>query len=101
MEKYQNDDHKAHGWCSLLATDEWNAYIKDPLNENARLAFISKMTNKEVSQKHISTLWNLLRKHDCDCGKNRKRVQTGRSKALEWIRYDPNYSHNTPCKKEK
>jgi hypothetical protein len=33
MEKYQNDDHKAYGWCSLLATDEWNTYIKDPLNE--------------------------------------------------------------------
>jgi hypothetical protein len=47
MEKYQNDDHKAYGWCSLLATDKWNTYIKDPLNENARLAFISKMTNKE------------------------------------------------------
>ncbi len=24
MEKYQNDDHKAYGWCSLLATDKWN-----------------------------------------------------------------------------
>jgi hypothetical protein len=33
MEKYQNDDHKSYGWCSLLATDEWNRYIKDPLNE--------------------------------------------------------------------
>ncbi len=33
METYQSDDHKAYGWCSLLATDEWNTYIKDPLNE--------------------------------------------------------------------
>ncbi len=34
-------------------------------------------------------------------GKIEKRVQAGRSKALEWIQYDPNYSHNTPCKEEK
>jgi hypothetical protein len=47
MEKYQNDDYKAYGWCGLLATDEWDTYIKDPLNENARLAFIAKMTSKE------------------------------------------------------
>ncbi len=61
METYQNDDYEAFGWCSLLATDEWNTYIKDPLNENARLAFIANMTNKrEVSRKHIFTLWNLL-----------------------------------------
>jgi hypothetical protein len=33
MEKYQNDDHNAYRWCSLLATDKWNTYIKDPLNE--------------------------------------------------------------------
>ncbi len=47
IETYQNDDYKAYGWCSLLATDEWNTYIKDQLNENARSAFIAKMTNKE------------------------------------------------------
>jgi hypothetical protein len=47
METYQNDDYKAFGWCSLLATDECNTYIKDPLNENARLAFTAKVTNKD------------------------------------------------------
>jgi hypothetical protein len=47
MEKYQNDDHKGNGCCSLLATDKWKTYIKDPLNENTRSAFILKMTNKE------------------------------------------------------
>ncbi len=29
-----------------------------------------------------------------------KRVQTSRSKALDWIRYDPNYSHDTTCKEK-
>jgi hypothetical protein len=47
MEKYQNDDHKAYGWCDLLATDKRNTYIKDPQNEIKRSAFILKMTNKE------------------------------------------------------
>jgi hypothetical protein len=54
METYQNDDYKAYGWCSLLATDEWNTYIIDPLNENARLAFIAKMNNKEKFPKNTS-----------------------------------------------
>jgi hypothetical protein len=87
MEKFQNDGYKAYGWCGLLATDKWDTYIKDPLNENARLAFIAKMTNKEEFPKNAScsTLWNLLREHDSDCVKNRKRMQTGRSKALERI----------------
>jgi hypothetical protein len=31
MKKYKNDDHKAYRSCSLLATDKWNTYIKDPL----------------------------------------------------------------------
>jgi hypothetical protein len=53
MEKYQNDDHKAYGWRSLLATDEWNTYIKDQLNEK-RLPFISKMTNKEKFPENTS-----------------------------------------------
>jgi hypothetical protein len=47
MEKYQNDDHKAYGGYDLLATDKWNTYIKDPLDEIKRSAFILKMTNKE------------------------------------------------------
>ncbi len=53
METYQNNDYKAYEWCSLLATDEWNTYIKDPLNENARSAFIAMMTNKEKFPKYI------------------------------------------------
>jgi hypothetical protein len=60
MEKYQNDDHKAYGWCSLLATDEWNTYIKDPLNENARSAFISKMTNKEKFPENTSPPYGIF-----------------------------------------
>ncbi len=47
MIKCNDDDHQAYGWCSLLATDEWNAYIEDPFNENARSEFILKMTNRE------------------------------------------------------
>ncbi len=47
MEKFQNDDYKAYGRCGILATDEWDTCIKDPLNENARSTFIAKMTNKE------------------------------------------------------
>ncbi len=46
MVKFQNDDYKAYGWCGPLATDEWDSYIKDPLNENTRLAFRAKITNK-------------------------------------------------------
>jgi hypothetical protein len=52
MEKFQNDGYKAYGWCGLLATDEWDTYIKDPLNENARPAFIAEMTNKEEFPKN-------------------------------------------------
>jgi hypothetical protein len=62
MGKYQNDDHKAYGCCSLLATDEWNTYIKDPLNENARSAFISKMTNKEKFLKNTSPPYDFFYK---------------------------------------
>ncbi len=60
METYQNDDYKAYGWCSLLATDEWNTYIKDPLNENARSAFIAKMTNKEKFPKNTSPPYGIF-----------------------------------------
>jgi hypothetical protein len=42
------------GWCSLLATDEWNTFIEDPLNENARVAFIAKITNKEKFPENTS-----------------------------------------------
>jgi hypothetical protein len=59
MEKYQNDDHKAYGWCSLLATDKWNTYIKDPLNEK-RSAFILKMTNKEKFTKNTSLPYGIF-----------------------------------------
>ncbi len=54
MIKFKNDDQQAYGWCRLLAIDEWNAYIKDPLNENARLAFILKMTNREKFPRNTS-----------------------------------------------
>jgi hypothetical protein len=54
MEKFQNDDYKAYGWCGLLATDERDTYIKDPLNENTRLKFIAKMTKKEEFPKNAS-----------------------------------------------
>jgi hypothetical protein len=47
MIKCNNDDHQAYGWCSLLATDKRNAYVKDSFNENARSKFISKMSNRE------------------------------------------------------
>ncbi len=60
IEKYQHDDHKAYGCCSLLATDKWNTYIKDPLNENARLAFISKMTNKEKFPENTSPPYEIF-----------------------------------------
>jgi hypothetical protein len=85
METYQNDDYKAYGWCSLLATDEWNTYIKDPLNENARLAFIAKMTDKEKFPENTSPPYGIFYKSMTVTEKNRKRTQTGRSKALEWI----------------
>jgi hypothetical protein len=62
METYQNDGYKAYGWCSLLATDEWNKYIKDPLNENAILAFIAKMTNKEKFSKNTSPPYGIFYK---------------------------------------
>jgi hypothetical protein len=42
-----NNYQQAYGWCSLLATDEWNAYIKGQFNENATSVFILKMTNRE------------------------------------------------------
>jgi hypothetical protein len=60
METYQNDDYKAYGWCSLLATDEWNTYIKDTLHENARLAFIAKMTDKEKFPKNTSPPYGIF-----------------------------------------
>ncbi len=62
MEIYQNDDYKAYGWCILLATDKGNIYIKDPLNENARSAFIGKMTNKEKFPKNTSPPYGIFYK---------------------------------------
>jgi hypothetical protein len=62
METYQNDDYKAYGQCSLLATDEWNKYIKDPLNDSARFAFIAKMTNKEKFPQHTSPPYGIFYK---------------------------------------
>ncbi len=60
--KYQNDDHKAYGWCSLLATDKWKTYIKDQLNEHTRSAFISKMTNKEKFAENTSPPYGIFYK---------------------------------------
>jgi hypothetical protein len=60
METCQNDDYKDYGWCSLLATDMWNTCIKDPLNENARLAFIAKMTNKKTFPKNTSPPYGIF-----------------------------------------
>jgi hypothetical protein len=62
MEKFQHDDYKAYGWCGLLATDEWDTYIRDPLNENVRSAFIAKMTNKEEFPKNASTPYGIFYK---------------------------------------
>ncbi len=62
MEKFQNDDYNAYGWCGLLATDEWDTYIKDPLNENARLAFIAKITNKEEFPEYASPPYGIFYK---------------------------------------
>jgi hypothetical protein len=45
---------------SLLATDKWNKYIKDPLNENTRLVFISKMTNKEKFPENTSPPYGIF-----------------------------------------
>jgi hypothetical protein len=86
METYQNDDYKAFGWCSLLATDKWNTYIKDPLNENARSALIAKMTNKEKWSENTSPPYGIFYESmTVTVGKIEKRAQTSRSKALEWI----------------
>jgi hypothetical protein len=60
MEKFQNDDYKAYEWCGLLATDKWDKYIKDPLNENARSAFIAKMTNKEEFPENASPPYGIF-----------------------------------------
>jgi hypothetical protein len=60
MEKFQNDDYKAYGWCGLLATDKWDTYIKESLNENARSAFIAKMTNKEEFPKNASPPYGIF-----------------------------------------
>jgi hypothetical protein len=62
METYQNDDYKACGWCSLLATEKWNTYISNPLNKNARSAFIAKMTNKEKFPKNTSPPYGIFYK---------------------------------------
>jgi hypothetical protein len=62
MEKYQNDDHKAYGWCDLLATDKWNTYIKGPLNEIKTSAFTLKMTNKEKFPKNTSPPYEIFYK---------------------------------------
>ncbi len=60
MEKFQNDDYKAYGWCGLIATDEWDSYIKDPLNENTRSALIAKMTNKGEFPKNASPPYGIF-----------------------------------------
>ena len=44
MEDNGNDEYKAYGWCGLLRTAEWLKYIDNPLNDNARNEFITKMT---------------------------------------------------------
>ncbi len=62
MEENQNDDHKAYGWCDLQATDKWNTYIKDPLNEIKRSAFISKMTDKEKFPDNTSPPYGIFYK---------------------------------------
>jgi hypothetical protein len=60
------------------------------------------MTNKEKFPKNTSPPYGIFYKSmPVTVGKIEKRAQMDRSKALEWIQYDPNYSHNTPCKEEK
>jgi hypothetical protein len=59
-EKFQKDNYKAYGWCGLLATDEWDTYIKDPLNENSRSSFIAKMTNKEEFPENASPPYGIF-----------------------------------------
>lgn len=45
MENANNNELTAYGWCNLLITDEWLAYIRNPFNDISRAAFIAKMTN--------------------------------------------------------
>jgi hypothetical protein len=62
MEKFQNDDYRAYGWCGLLATDKWDTYIKDPLNENTRSEIIAKITNKEEFPENPSPPYGIFYK---------------------------------------
>jgi hypothetical protein len=57
----------------------------------ARLAFIAKMTNKEKFPESTSPPYGIFYKSmTVTVGKIEKRAQMVRSKALEWIGYDPN-----------
>ena len=48
MDQAGDDELKAYGWCNLLNTQEWKEYIRNPLNDSSRAAFIAKMTNSAV-----------------------------------------------------
>jgi hypothetical protein len=99
--KIQNDDYKAYGWCGLLATDEWDTYIKDPLNENARPAFIAKMTNKEEFPKNASPPNGIFYKSmTVTVGKIEKGHRWVDQRHLNGFDMIPN-SHDTSCKEEK
>jgi hypothetical protein len=52
MESVQNNELKAYGLCKLLFTKEWTTYIKNPLDDTARNAFIAKMTNSATQKKY-------------------------------------------------
>ena len=52
MESADDNELKAYGWCNLLCTEEWNGYIRNPLNDIARIAFIAKMTNSAIHKEY-------------------------------------------------
>lgn len=52
MDQAGDDEQKAYGWCSLLNTQEWEEYIKNPLNDRSRADFIAKMTNSALHKEY-------------------------------------------------
>ncbi len=44
MHEHGYNDKRVYGWCDLLDKDEWNAFIRDPLNDTKRAHFLDRMT---------------------------------------------------------
>ena len=51
MESCNRDELKVYQLCKLLFEPEWKAFIKDPLNDAARNAFIDKMAKTATNKK--------------------------------------------------